>query len=1138
MKRLFAYIFVLAALTACVKENIEDFPDVYQDVESSFDFGYDVKDMSEPDTKSTYISSSFNDAKITGVTVAVYDHSTGVLNQKKHFSSGFSSMEIKLRNGVVYDLYAVANMGDQTSNIPGSKSSFLSDFTYTVPSYSDVDTKGLPMSGRIENFTAGTSTNKTFNMKRLFAKVTLNVTTQFNGGTSNGVKVTRLTVSNANNVLSAFGQSKMESTSNKISSEDYVTNSSVNASSIVFYVPENMQGTIGSATSSRNKNPDTNSAVNAKKDYLTYVDVTVSANSTYYTGTVHYRSYIGTNATTNFDVKGNYKYVWNMTLTEDGLVDDDWKIDKYISDDRYLWFTENPVLVEAGDQVKWSDILETNLNWTDLTHSYGGTFIYSSSPTSTGFTVKSDVAEGTVMIARKYPTHNYSSELDDQTQFRVIERYVRFDRDVYAVNPRKNVDSQVEYGDSYNGSSVGFGGFATGTGVKWTVTPPADLPHTNYSSSKLSYSYNSSTDKVTWTPTQYAPPGDYIITCQTVDGRHSDQAVLRVNDTRWINTDNAYGGYRRETSINKAGISDYSYWNISYAFGDLSCSDDSRQTQDSENYAKYIGSSIFLNWEDYIGYRLVGNASDYLTQYGSVYGFTNRYAISQDIPIGDYTYEIYWKNSWSESLQDYTLKDYAVLHVTGQYITSISIPSTLTVRKGETVNLTASVLPSNASLKQVTWNVLSGSSNASVSSRSSLVADVLGKNVGTATIKAYAADGSGVESNTCTVTVINPPVSLSVTPTSAAIRLGNTQQFTAKVYYYDGTSKTVTTQSNWSSSSTQYATVGVHTGLATADATHYGTTTISASYTEDGVTVSGSAILDVQDYVVSTTTETEEKDETRFLELSNTEADVDYVASLKINNNSALTVDYSSHTVTITKSGSHKHIVYGNVQPQKRHGTRTRDKYTWKSGEVTYGSWRSWSWGAWVNNGDVVTTQKSSTTITDTSNMTITGFTSWFTSSGSVSENTGTQSRSATISTTNGTASASATLTQTGIVIENRYRIVISPDEATIYVGGSNNTQTYTVRKYTDVYTNGVRTTTDTVGEIISNSSVTWSIVSGSHATINQSGVATAVSIGDATVKAVLKSDTSVYDTALLHIDKDFNVNPGTGGSGSGGGNY
>jgi hypothetical protein len=83
-------------------------------------------------------------------------------------------------------------------------------------------------------------------------------------------------------------------------------------------------------------------------------------------------------------------------------------------------------------------------------------------------------------------------------------------------------------------------------------------------------------------------------------------------------------------------------------------------------------------------------------------------------------------------------------------------------------------------------------------------------------------------------------VSIAVTPGSATIGVNATQQFTATGTFSDNSTKDVTTQSAWTSSNTEVATVGAGTGLATGVAGG-GPVTITAT---DG-TIKGTAQLTV-----------------------------------------------------------------------------------------------------------------------------------------------------------------------------------------------------------------------------------------------------------------------------------------------------
>ena len=71
-------------------------------------------------------------------------------------------------------------------------------------------------------------------------------------------------------------------------------------------------------------------------------------------------------------------------------------------------------------------------------------------------------------------------------------------------------------------------------------------------------------------------------------------------------------------------------------------------------------------------------------------------------------------------------------------------------------------------------------------------------------------------------------VSVAVTPATASVLIGSTQQYTATASYSDGSSHVVTTNSAWTSGSPLVASVGASTGLATGLTA--GSAAISASF--------------------------------------------------------------------------------------------------------------------------------------------------------------------------------------------------------------------------------------------------------------------------------------------------------------------
>ena len=145
-------------------------------------------------------------------------------------------------------------------------------------------------------------------------------------------------------------------------------------------------------------------------------------------------------------------------------------------------------------------------------------------------------------------------------------------------------------------------------------------------------------------------------------------------------------------------------------------------------------------------------------------------------------------------------------------VTSVTLDkTTASLKTGETVTLTATVKPDDATDKTVIWST----SDASVATVNDGV--VTAKKVGTATITAKAGDKSA----TCAITVVATPVtSVTLNQTTASLKTGETVTLTATVKPDNATNKTVT----WSTSDASVATVS--NGVVTA--IKVGTATITA----------------------------------------------------------------------------------------------------------------------------------------------------------------------------------------------------------------------------------------------------------------------------------------------------------------------
>jgi len=172
-------------------------------------------------------------------------------------------------------------------------------------------------------------------------------------------------------------------------------------------------------------------------------------------------------------------------------------------------------------------------------------------------------------------------------------------------------------------------------------------------------------------------------------------------------------------------------------------------------------------------------------------------------------------------------------------VTTVTVaPTTASVGIGATTTLVATVLPSNATNKSVTWST----SNATIATVSS-TGVVTGVALGSATITVTTVDGA--KTATCTVTVSNVPVTgVTVSPTTASIAIGGTSQLTATVLPANATNKNVT----WKSSNTAVATVsstGLVTGVAAGTATITVTTVDGAKAATCAVTVTNVPVTSV-----------------------------------------------------------------------------------------------------------------------------------------------------------------------------------------------------------------------------------------------------------------------------------------------------
>jgi hypothetical protein len=303
MRRI-TYLAVLLAsfLSSCERESPET---AFRTADAGF---------GDTPTRSLLTASDI-ETKRTGITLAAYEG--GTLAVSTHFTTRLDDMVLELEPDRTYTVYALVNMGDMTSALPRLESG-LSEVTYRIPSYTEgagsLSARGLPMAGKL----TWPGHGSVIPVQRLLAKVTATLTCEWEGAAIRSVRVCNL-----NRALRPFGEAVREDDWDQ---QEFQAGAGTASGTFVFYVPENRQGTIDGIQTSLDKSPDRNGEVQARRDRLTYLETMVEGTGTIL-GSITYRSYLGRDAVSDFDIRRNAHYRWTLRFRPDGLQYDDWKHD-------------------------------------------------------------------------------------------------------------------------------------------------------------------------------------------------------------------------------------------------------------------------------------------------------------------------------------------------------------------------------------------------------------------------------------------------------------------------------------------------------------------------------------------------------------------------------------------------------------------------------------------------------------------------------------------------------------------------------------------------------------------------------------------------------------------------------------------
>ncbi len=324
-----------------------------------------------PGTRSVLTGNDI-EGRVTCVTLAAYDEKD-VLADVKHYESGISSMTLDLLDGPAYTVYALVNMGDMSSAFPLYEDD-VENIEYVVPSYDDVNEKGLPMCGVGKEMRAADEKH-VIGLERLFAKLSVRILhsgledySEDSDWVENMCNKS-LFIRQANSRLMPFADGgsaagmvsdimaladRHENLDDRDAYQGHLDMTELcpgpgyfQDTTVVFYVPENIQDDILLDNEDPfGKTPENMPIIGDKSyaDICTYLEFNAyKPDSQGYSGTLQYRYYLGSDNTSDFTVERNREYEMILNFSEKGFFMDNWKISRGEDwkDTRSLYFLED-----------------------------------------------------------------------------------------------------------------------------------------------------------------------------------------------------------------------------------------------------------------------------------------------------------------------------------------------------------------------------------------------------------------------------------------------------------------------------------------------------------------------------------------------------------------------------------------------------------------------------------------------------------------------------------------------------------------------------------------------------------------------------------------------------------------------------
>ena len=256
-----------------------------------------------------FVTRTVNESVISDLHILVYNSVGELIGQK--YQTGSSTVTINTRSATGCTIYAVANTGkaDLFKGYVIHKESYLKSMVYSLTNWDDLN-KGinLPMTGSMKsvNIKAGANTlSGTLVLTRMVAKVELKIKVK----ESSGINITNLKIYNLPK-SSYYVSGTADATNTTWLNCGGIGPSSTTTAGTIFYMFENRRGT---KTISAQKDKTTANA----PAHATYVEI----NGTIGTVTAKWTVYLGENNTSDFNIKRNGNYTYNITLNDVAATD-------------------------------------------------------------------------------------------------------------------------------------------------------------------------------------------------------------------------------------------------------------------------------------------------------------------------------------------------------------------------------------------------------------------------------------------------------------------------------------------------------------------------------------------------------------------------------------------------------------------------------------------------------------------------------------------------------------------------------------------------------------------------------------------------------------------------------------------------